>query len=94
MLTVISPPVLLQPPAAIKALTAIFRWVMYPRPYLAPYLPALLELTLAGVDANDVFKTATTLKLYHLILCWVPVQGNPVRRDALFADVAQLLRAM
>lgn len=52
---------------------------MHPRPYLAPYLPALLELTLPGLDSNDVFKTTVTLQLYHLILCWVPVQGSPVR---------------
>lgn len=52
---------------------------MHPRPYLAPYLPALLELTLPGLDSNDVFKTTVTLQLYHLILCWVPVQGGPVR---------------
>lgn len=52
---------------------------MYPRPYLAPYLPTLLELTLPGLDANDVFKTKTTLQLFHIILSWMPVLGRPVR---------------
>ncbi|CAM9529085.1 unnamed protein product, partial [Hapterophycus canaliculatus] len=68
-----------QAPAAIRALTCMFRPLMHPRPYLAPYLPAILELTLPGLDSNDVFKTTVTLQLYHLILCWIPVQGNPVR---------------
>lgn len=68
-----------QAPAAIRALTSIFRPLMYPRPYLAPYLPILLELTLPGLDANDVFKTTVTLRLYHLILSWVPIQGSSVR---------------
>ena len=66
-------------PAAIRALTCLFHSLMYPRPYLAPYLPALLELTLPGLDANDVTKTTATLLLYHTILCWVPVQGNAIR---------------
>eukprot|EP00903_Cladosiphon_okamuranus_P009771 g9290.t1 len=66
-----------QAPAAIRALTSVFRPLMHPRPYLAPYLPAFLELTLPGLDSNDVFKTMVTLQLYHLILCWVPVQGSP-----------------
>eukprot|EP00752_Nemacystus_decipiens_P011025 g9797.t1 len=67
-----------QAPAAIRALTSVFRPLMHPRPFLAPFLPALLELTLPGLDSNDVFKTTVTLQLYHLILCWVPVQGSPV----------------
>lgn len=71
--------VIFQAPAAMRALTCIFRPLMHPRPYLAPYLPAILELTLPGLDSNDVVKTAVTLRLYHLILCWIPVQGNPVR---------------
>lgn len=57
---------------------------MYPRPYLAPYLPALLELTLPGLDPNDDFKTTVTLELYHVILCWIPVQGNPTRSGSRF----------
>lgn len=68
-----------QAPAAIRALTAVFRPLMYPRPYLAPYVPALVELSLPGIDANDVLKTSVTLQLYHLILCWLPVQSNAVR---------------
>lgn len=63
----------------MRALTCVFRPLMHPRPYLAPYLPALLELTLPGIDANDVYKTSITLQLYHLILCWVPIQGDSVR---------------
>lgn len=63
----------------MRALMSIFRPLMYPRPYLAPYLPMLLELTLPGLDANDVFKTTITLQLYHLVLCWVPVQGGTMR---------------
>ncbi|CAN0568567.1 unnamed protein product, partial [Ectocarpus sp. 12 AP-2014] len=41
-----------------------------------PYLPAILELTLPGLDSSDVFKTSVTLQLYHLILCWIPVLGS------------------
>ncbi|CAM9110826.1 unnamed protein product [Ectocarpus sp. 4 AP-2014] len=66
-----------QAPAAIRAMTCIFRPLMHPRPYLAPYLPAILELTLPGLDSSDVFKTSVTLQLYHLILCWIPVLGSP-----------------
>lgn len=60
-------------------MTCIFRPLMHPRPYLAPYLPAILELTLPGLDSSDVFKTSVTLQLYHLILCWIPVLGSPTR---------------
>lgn len=56
----------------------MFRPLMYPRPYLARYLPAILELSLPGLDPSDVFKTTVTLQLYFLILCWLPVQGNSI----------------
>ncbi len=68
-----------QAPAAILALGSIFRPLMHPTPYLAPYLPALLELTLPGLDPSDVFKTTVTLQTYHVILSWIPVQGSPSR---------------
>lgn len=51
---------------------------MYPRPYLAPYLPAILELSLPGLDPSDIFKTIVTFQLYYVILCWVPVQGKTI----------------
>ncbi|CAN0096894.1 unnamed protein product, partial [Discosporangium mesarthrocarpum] len=72
-----------QAPAAIRALVAVFRLLMYPRPYLAPYLPDLLAYSLPGVDPNDQYKTTVTLELCRTVLSWIPVQGSPMtyKRD-------------
>ncbi|CAM9175751.1 unnamed protein product [Choristocarpus tenellus] len=67
-----------QAPEALRALVAIFVPLMYPRPYLAPYLPAMLELSLPGVDPNDMYKTVVTMELYRAVLDWIPVQGDSV----------------
>jgi hypothetical protein len=42
-------------PAMIKALSAVVRPMLRPgtNSVLAPHLPAILDLTLAGIDAND-----------------------------------------
>ena len=43
-------------PAMIKALSAVVRPMLrpaYTNSVLAPHLPAILDLTLAGIDAND-----------------------------------------
>jgi hypothetical protein len=62
-----------QVPAALRALTALVRPLMFPRPVLLPHLPELLSLTLPGVDPNDPMKSGVTLGLYQSLLCWLPL---------------------
>jgi len=62
-----------QAPAAIKMLTSLLQPLLQVRPLLASSLPELLELTLPGLDLNDVSKTITTALLYQVVLSWVPI---------------------
>lgn len=62
-----------QAPAALYALSVSFRYFLYPRPVVLPYLADLLKLSLNGLDANDVKKTSSTLALYSAVFAWIPL---------------------
>ncbi|CAK9003285.1 Proteasome activator subunit 4 (Proteasome activator PA200) [Durusdinium trenchii] len=62
-----------QAPAAIKMLTILIQPLLQARPLLAEALPDLLDLTLPGLDTNDVSKTMATSMLYLTVLSWVPI---------------------
>eukprot|EP00736_Rhodelphis_marinus_P002602 Rmarinus@m.12288 len=61
--------------SAMEVLTTIvhpmFKHGLYPDG--VSHLPALLELTLSGIDANDVHKTWGTLRFYMILLSAVPL---------------------
>ena len=53
-----------QAPNALIALTASMQPLLWPRPYLAAALPAIVNLALPGIDPNDDFKAACTLEFF------------------------------
>ncbi|CAM9407636.1 unnamed protein product [Chrysoparadoxa australica] len=61
---------------AMRALSLLIHPLLHPRPYLAPFLPQLLQWTLPGLDPNDLNKTVATLDLYLTIAMWVPISGT------------------
>ena len=78
-----------QAPAALRALAMLCRPLLWPRPSLAPWLPALLRASLPGVDPNDAGKTLATLGFYSSLLLWLPLVGD----TAAAADDAAALAA-
>jgi hypothetical protein len=50
-----------QMPSAIGALDSLLQPLLQPRPLIAPQLAQILQLTLAGIDANNPKKTMITL---------------------------------
>lgn len=59
-------------PASMNAVAYICKPLLFPRPILLPYLDELLNLSLAGIDANDSKKTTTTLNMYIYLFGWIP----------------------
>jgi len=63
-----------QAPAALSALNRLFLPALRQNPtVLLERLPAILGLSLAGIDGNDEDKTLRTLSLYRNITSWIPV---------------------
>ncbi len=55
---------------AVLLLSHTLSPLLWPVPRIAAVLPTLLNLSLAGLDANDDFRTASTLEFYYVRTCY------------------------
>ena len=65
-----------QATAALYAMTLCIKPLLYPQPALLPYLPALLRLSLPGLDPNNASKTCITLGMLSSVFSFVPARSS------------------
>jgi hypothetical protein len=65
-----------QAPAALGTLAVIAKPLFFPNPVMIKFLPALLRLSLPGIDPSDAYKTSTTLQMFSSVLAWLPLRTN------------------
>ncbi|KAF0689101.1 Aste57867_19373 [Aphanomyces stellatus] len=86
-----------QAPSAISALTICGPALLRGDLSWIEHLPAIMQLTLPGIDPNDDGKTSRTLQLYSTWLLYLPVADDTIRprapRSALTTRYIQDLNA-
>jgi len=60
----------------MNLMSLVFKPLLFPKPVVLKYLPALLRMSLPGIDPSDPMKSAVTLHLYSTILTWLPVRSS------------------
>ena len=69
-------------PVSLRVLTSILHSLTYPSPVISGFLPQVLQLTVSGIDANDLRKTMLTISFYSEILDRIPLINESVRIPA------------
>lgn len=75
-----------QAPVAMHTIMVIMKPLLYPSGTVLKYLPQILMNALPGIDTCDTVKTAVTMKLFSVILSWLPLKLSYSDSDAYGKD--------
>jgi hypothetical protein len=77
--------------AALNALGACMRTMLYPNPIILRYLPDILRLSLPGIDPSDPKKTVVTMELFTNIFAWIPIHSKLTLKKSSIANYTDFL---
>lgn len=80
-----------QTTVALMSLSICVRLGFFPQPYLLNYIPDILRLSLAFLEASDSSKTVMVLDLLSNIFGWMPVSNSYVLKIPRFTSYLHLL---